>query len=120
MLVPRLQDAGRWVFPSQKYPGRHIGIHQRMRGTVIPHLVPYDLRHTFATRAVESGVPLPELMAILGHSNLRSIMKYVHMNQSHIVRGMRTFLAKFWPNDPRKTGENEGTPQYQKGWTITL
>jgi integrase len=102
VLSPRLQEAGKWVFPSRRLPGRHMGQHQRMWKTIakragIPYLVPYDLRHTFATRAVERGVTLPELMAILGHANLRSIMKYVRMNQSHIARGMRTF-EKFGPN----------------------
>jgi hypothetical protein len=32
-------------------------------------------------------------MAILGHSNLRSITKYVHMTQAHIDEGMRKFEA---------------------------
>lgn len=54
-------------------------------------MVMYDLRHTFATRAVERGVPLPKLMAILGHANLRSIMRYVHMSQAHISEGMHQF-----------------------------
>jgi hypothetical protein len=36
---------------------------------------------------------LPKLMAILGHSNLRSIMKYVHMSQAHMDDGMRKFEA---------------------------
>lgn len=36
---------------------------------------------------------LPKLMAILGHANLRSIMKYVHMTQAHIDDGMRKFEA---------------------------
>jgi len=34
---------------------------------------------------------LPKLMAILGHANLRSIMRYVHISQMHILDGMRRF-----------------------------
>jgi hypothetical protein len=56
-------------------------------------MVMYDLRHTFATRAIERGVELPKLMAILGHSNLRSILRYVHISQQHIADGMRKFEA---------------------------
>jgi hypothetical protein len=80
----------------------------------------YDLRHTFATRAVERGMAIPELMAILGHSNLRSIMRYVHMKQKHIDAGMRTFeqgqvvtgpfLSSFCPAESGKTGQNEASP----------
>ena len=37
----------------------------------------YDLRHTFATRAIRSKkVDLPQLAAILGHDGIRSVMKY--------------------------------------------
>ena len=49
----------------------------------------YDLRHTFATRAIRSKkVDLPQLAAILGHDGIRSVMKYVHLNQEDINNGM--------------------------------
>jgi transposase len=38
----------------------------------------YDLRHTFATRAVASGVELPTLSALLGHTGIQMTMRYVH------------------------------------------
>ena len=89
VLARRLQTTGVWVFQSQKFPERHIGQAQRLWATVTQKaglsMVMYDLRHTFATRAVERGVELPKLMAILGHSNLRSIMRYVHLKQGHIM-----------------------------------
>jgi integrase len=97
VLKERLRTPGRWVFPSSKNPGQHIGQAQRLHGAVLKQagfsFVLYDCRHTFATRAVERGMELPKLMAILGHTNLRSIMKYVHMTQAHIDDGMRKFEA---------------------------
>lgn len=45
--------------------------------------VPYDLRHTFGTRqATEVKTDPFTLAAIMGHSNLRTIMKYVHPDTS--------------------------------------
>jgi integrase len=38
----------------------------------------YDLRHTFATRAVTSGADLPTLSALLGHASILMTMRYVH------------------------------------------
>jgi integrase len=97
VLRQRLQQPTRWVFPSPKNPGKHIGQSQRLLAGALKKaqvsFVLYDCRHTFATRAVERGMELPKLMAILGHSNLRSIMKYVHMTQAHIDDGMRKFEA---------------------------
>lgn len=38
----------------------------------------YDLRHTFATRAVAAGADLPTLSALLGHTTIQMTMRYVH------------------------------------------
>jgi integrase len=53
--------------------------------------VPYDLRHSFATRAAESGMPIATLAAILGHGDLRSVMKYVHVRSSAMDAAMEEF-----------------------------
>ena len=53
--------------------------------------VMYDFRHTFATRAAEAGMPVATLAAILGHPDLRSVMKYVHVRQEAQDRAMEDF-----------------------------
>ena len=52
------------------------------KGQIIPFVL-YDLRHTFATRAAQDGMPLPTLASVLGHSSLRQVQKYVHPTQDH-------------------------------------
>jgi integrase len=42
----------------------------------------YDLRHTFADRAVEDGIDLLVLASILGHSNLKMVMRYAHPSET--------------------------------------
>lgn len=118
----RLSQPGLWVFPG-RWPSRHLDESPRLWAKVIERAgiaaVLYDLRHTFATRAIERGVELPRLMAILGHANLRSIMRYVHMRQGDIDEGMRKLgqadlAARFRPADgPPKGGpdkETQGNP----------
>ena len=71
-----------WMFASDRIPGRHItklnATHDRACLNAGVSFVLYDLRHTFATRAVEAGVDLPTLAKILGHGDLRTLMRYVH------------------------------------------
>ena len=54
----------------------------------------YDFRHTFATRAAESGMAVATLAKILGHADLRSVMKYVHVRQEAQDRAMEQFEAQ--------------------------
>jgi len=39
----------------------------------------HDLRHTFASWAVQRGVTLPELKDLLGHATLAMVMRYAHL-----------------------------------------
>jgi len=42
----------------------------------------YDLRHTFATRFAEATAgDVVALASILGHANLRTVMRYVHISR---------------------------------------
>jgi integrase len=57
------------------------------------NFVLYDLRHTFATRMAEAGCPLPVLAAILGHANLRTIHRYVHVRPAAQQEAMLQYAA---------------------------
>jgi len=39
----------------------------------------HDLRHTFASQAVQRGVPLPVVQAWLGHTTITMTMRYAHL-----------------------------------------
>jgi integrase len=49
----------------------------------------YDCRHTFATRALESGVDLLTLASILGHANLKMVSRYAHPSEKHKADAIR-------------------------------
>lgn len=65
-----LEEPGPFVFPSPKSPATHRGLTWRTHENVVESMagrqgacvfVPYDLRHTAATRWATDGVPLPVL-----------------------------------------------------------
>ena len=49
----------------------------------------YDCRHAFATRALESGVDLLTLASLLGHANLKMVMRYAHPSEERKAEAIR-------------------------------
>jgi integrase len=92
ILARRNSEPGPFVFPSPRNPQKHRGptwrVHYRVLEACGLAFVPYDFRHTFATCAGADGMALPVLAATLGHANLRSVMKYIHITGDHIDDGM--------------------------------
>ena len=85
ILKARAQSAkGVFVFPSKSHADEPIGSVRKAhdlaveRAGIQDHFRLYDLRHTFATRAVAGGVDLPTLSAMLGHTSIQMTMRYVH------------------------------------------
>lgn len=98
LLAARLAEhrGAAWVFPSRK--GSHpLGSVQRAHERALAlsggAWVLYDLRHTFATRAAALGVPVTTLAAILGHSSLACVMRYVHPSAEDQRREMARYDA---------------------------
>jgi integrase len=99
ILARRSGNLSVWVFPSDRKSGAHVGRLNGAHDTVCAetktqsplHFVLYDWRHTFATEMAQAGVDLATLAAILGHSSIRVVQKYVHPTADHKKRAMRTF-----------------------------
>jgi integrase len=85
ILKDRMKIAkGPFVFPSKNGRDKPIGSVRKAHDKAVEgagisdHFRLYDLRHTFATRAVAGGVDLPTLSAMLGHTSIQMTMRYVH------------------------------------------
>lgn len=50
------------------------------------HVVPYQLRHTFATSMLRAGISLPALMKLLGHRTANVTLRYVEITQQDVQR----------------------------------
>jgi integrase len=58
-------------------------------------IVPHQLRHTYASEMVRSGVTLPAVMKLLGHADPGMTMRYVEVASSDLQREFR--LARSQP-----------------------
>lgn len=118
ILSSRLESEGPWLFPSERYHGNHItklnNSHDRAcRDATIAlsdelkkagraeqaakcsvSFVLYDLRHAFGTyHATVLKTDAFTLAAMMGHANLRTIMRYVHPDQKQQREAMQRYAA---------------------------
>jgi integrase len=47
---------------------------------------PHDMRHTYGTRLAEQGVPQHEIMALMGHKDVRAVQRYTHAGEARFER----------------------------------
>jgi integrase len=50
------------------------------------HIVPHQMRHTYATTMLRAGVSLPALMKLLGHRTANMTLRYVEITQQDLQR----------------------------------
>lgn len=68
----------------------------RRKAKIDESFIVHSLRHSFATKLIEEGVPLVQVKELLGHSCIRSTMTYVHIanNMQKVNSPLDIFLEK--------------------------
>ena len=107
-----------WLFPSSRtggmyHPDSVATLHQRiLKDAGLEHLRFHDLRHTFATHALASGVDAKTLSGILGHTKASfTLDTYAHVTgdmQRQAAQVMDTFMTDIFGKElaPWQSGEN--------------
>ena len=109
ILAVRIVNApGQWVFSGRNQDSRTrsrgvskpltysglIGVHERVLKVVegtVPAFGLYSLRHTFATWFYDATKDLVALKEVLGHSDLRTVLRYVNDSQPRMDKAMELF-----------------------------
>jgi integrase len=97
-----------YVFPNPDGKKRcyvdHLFQKIRKRAEVEPCRF-HDLRHTFASWLVMSGVDLPSVQRLLGHKNIQNTMIYAHLAPEHLKRAVATLDGHHIGTDAFVDGE---------------
>lgn len=80
-LLPRLSGA------SDLYHRMRAALGEAARAAgITAHVVPHQLRHTYATNMLRAGVSMPALMKLLGHRTANMTLRYVQVTQEDLQR----------------------------------
>ena len=87
------RGAKRPLWPiTRQSANRQVGALMRRAGIEGPQACPRGLRHSFGVAAVEAGVPLPTVAAMLGHASLNTTAIYT----TAVGAQARELVARMW------------------------
>ena len=111
LLPTRFQQG--YVFPSPVKEGQPRYDFKRQFGNAVKeadihNFRFHDLRHTFASHLVMSGVDLMTVKELLGHATLTMTMRYAHLAPDHRLRAIKTLDSAYQTDTKTDTVENSG------------
>ena len=62
----------------------------------------HDLRHTFASHLAMAGVPVLDIKAVLGHTDMKTTERYMHLAPGHLDGVTDVLIRGLEPKDPEK------------------
>ena len=76
----------------------------------------HDLRHTFASRLVQAGIPLFEVMGLTGHKSLEMVQRYSHLAPDYQERAILALDQLGHDSGTVEiSGDRESAPKSLKG-----
>lgn len=96
VIARREQEAEtQYVFTNKKGNARAYsgnGLKKAFRRAGLNDCSPHTLRHTHATRLIQNGLNIYEVKEMLGHSDIKTTMRYAHLEQRVISKKARDII----------------------------
>lgn len=91
------------VFQNKKggargYAAQAIG--KALRRAGLADCTIHTLRHTLASRLVQNGMSIYEVREILGHTDIKTTMRYAHLEQRHVSAKARDIIDRLSKERP--------------------
>ena len=85
--------------------------HQRAlrKSGIEPPFRLYDLRHTYGTRAIEAGIDVFSVAKLMGHADLSTTQRYVHLSKGHLEDAQKK-IERFRARTIRRIRRRFGEP----------
>ena len=106
------------MFPSpitgeMYYPDSIVNLHKKiLKDAGLPHIRFHDLRHTFATLALQNGVDVKTVSSMLGHYDagftLRTYTHATRQKQDEAAQTMGSFMAQVMEQKKAQKYRREG------------
>lgn len=112
-------EASPYVFNNLDTGTRWVDIRKpwfaALKVAAVRNLHFHDLRHTFASRMVQRGVPLKAVQELLGHADMKTTMRYAHLAPSDLTKAVMSLsrVAALPSPAPSPAARRNGTREAQ-------
>ena len=92
-----LSPAGLHVFTNKAGAARgysSIAIRKAVSRAGLTDCTIHTLRHTHASRLIQNGLSVYEVRAVLGHTDIRTTMRYAHLEQVSVTQKARDVINR--------------------------
>lgn len=107
---PHLLFPGRKKNKGLSHDSIRIAFGQVIRELKLYGVTPHVLRHSFATRLLENGVPLRVVQELMGHACIKSTQIYLHITtavQKKTQRSINEIFKNTFEDNDGTGGQNE-------------